>query len=91
MRPKERKESGMPSLVQFDHQSAWGHWYNGYTMTGTIARIVAHLLLFAFAGVVFFFGLGVGLAFNPALGTLLWAAAAGIVGLNLLWILRSRR
>ena len=56
-----------------------------------IAKIVAHVLLFVLAVVVFFFGLGVGLAFNPALGTLLWAAAAGIAGLNLLWILRSRR
>ena len=60
-------------------------------MAGTIAKIVAHVLLFGLAVVVFFFGLGVGLAFNPALGTLLWAAAAGIVGLNVLWIVRSRR
>ena len=60
-------------------------------MAGMIAKIVAHVLLFVLAVVVFFFGLGVGLAFNPALGTLLWAAAAGIAGLNLLWILRSRR
>ena len=55
-----------------------------------IAKVVAHVLLFALAVVVFFFGLGVGLAFNPALGTLLWATAAGILGLNLLWITRTR-
>ena len=60
-------------------------------MAGTIARIVAHVLLFALAAVVFFFGLGVGLAFNATLGTLLWVAAGGVAGLNVLWILQSRR
>ena len=60
-------------------------------MAVTIAKIVAHVLLFVLAVVVFYLGLGVGLAFNPALGMLLWAAAAGVAGLNLLWIVRSRR
>lgn len=60
-------------------------------MAGVIARIVVHALLFALAVVVFFLGLGVGLAFNATLGTLLWVAAGGIAGLNLLWILQSRR
>ena len=54
-------------------------------------RIVAHVLLFLLAVVVFYFGLGVGLQFNPTLGTLLWLLAAAIVALNLLWIIRSRR
>ena len=54
-------------------------------------RIAAHVLLFLLAVVVFFFGLGVGLQFNPTLGTLLWVASAGLVALNLFWILRSRR
>ena len=54
-------------------------------------RIVAHVLLFLLAVVVFYFGLGVGLQFNPALGTLLWLVAAAIVALNLLWMVRSRR
>ena len=49
------------------------------------------MLLFALTVVVFVFGLGVGFAVNSALGTLLWAAAAGIVGLNLLWIIRTSR
>ena len=49
------------------------------------------MLLFALAAVVFVFGLGVGLAFNATLGTLLWIAACGIAGLNVLWILQSRR
>ena len=54
-------------------------------------QIIVHVLLFVLAVVVFYFGLGVGLQFNPALGTLLWLIAAAIVILNLLWIVRSRR
>ena len=57
----------------------------------TRKRIVAHVLLFLLAVVVFYFGLGVGLQFNPTLGTLLWLVAGAIVALNLLWMLRSRR
>ena len=60
-------------------------------MTTAIARIVAHILLFALAVVVFYLGLGVGLAFNPTLGTLLWIVAAGLFALNLFWMLRRRR
>ena len=60
-------------------------------MIGAIARIAAHALLFVLAVVVFYLGLGVGLAFNPALGTILWVVAAGLVAVNLLWIFRSRR
>ena len=60
-------------------------------MTTVVARIVAHVLLFAVAVVVFYLGLGVGLALNPALGTFLWIVAAGLFGLNLFWILRRRR
>ncbi len=57
----------------------------------TYKRIVVHVLLFLLAVIVFYLGLGVGLQFNPALGTLLWLIAAAIVALNLLWIVRSRR
>ena len=57
----------------------------------THKRIVAHVLLFLLAVFVFYFGLGVGLQFNPALGTLLWLVAGAIVALNLLWMVRSRR
>ena len=57
----------------------------------TTARIALHILLFALAVVVFYLGLGVGLQFNPVLGTLLWFAAAAIVAVNLIWIGRSRR
>ena len=60
-------------------------------MTTAIVRIVAHILLFALAVVVFYLGLGVGLALNPTIGTLLWIVAAGLVALNLFWIIRRRR
>lgn len=60
-------------------------------MTTVVARIVAHVLLFALAVVVFYLGLGVGLALNPTIGTLLWIVAAGLFGLNLFWIFRRRR
>ena len=60
-------------------------------MIGTIARIAAHALLFVLAVAVFYLGLGVGLALNPALGMLLWVASAGLVAVNLLWMFRSRR
>ena len=49
-------------------------------------RIVVHLLLFLLAAVVFIFGLGVGLAVNSTLGSVLWLAAGAIVILNLIWI-----
>ena len=53
-----------------------------------ILRIAAHGLLFLLAVVVFYLGLGIGLQFNPLLGTLLWGAAAAIVALNLWWMRR---
>ena len=53
-------------------------------------KIIAHVLLFVLALVVFYLGLGIGLQFNPNLGTALGLAAAGIAGLNILWIVRSR-
>jgi uncharacterized membrane protein YdjX (TVP38/TMEM64 family) len=36
----------------------------------------------------FYLGLGVGLAFNPLLGTLLWILALAVAGLNLYLIVR---
>ena len=48
-------------------------------MKTVAVRIAAHVLLFVLAVVVFFLGLGVGLALNPALGTLLWIVAVGLV------------
>ena len=52
----------------------------------TVVRIAAHVLLFALAVVVFFLGLGVGLAFNATLGTALWIVAGAIFVLDLLWM-----
>ncbi len=60
-------------------------------MTTARVRIAAHALLFLLAVVVFYLGLGLGLQFSPILGTLLWVAAAAIVTLNVLWIVRSSR
>ena len=60
-------------------------------MIDAIARIAVHTLLFVLAVVVFYLGLGVGLAFNPTLGTLLWVVATGLVAVNLFWIFRSLR
>ena len=54
-------------------------------------KLVAHILLFVLAFIVFYFGLGVGLALNPTLGSLLWLAAIGIVAGNILWIARSKK
>ncbi len=54
-------------------------------------RITAQILLFGVAIVVFYLGLGVGLAVNPLAGTLLWVAAGAIGVLNLAWIVWSFR
>ena len=54
-----------------------------------LLKNVLHVLLFLLAFVVFFLGLGVGLAFNPTLGTALWIASGVIVILNIIWIVKS--
>ena len=59
-------------------------------MTAQKARVAAHALLFAVAVAVLYVGLGVGLQFNPTLGTILWIVAAATTALNLFWIIRSR-
>ncbi len=65
--------------------------YNEDMMNRVRTKAAAHGLLFVLAFVVFYVGLGVGLQYNPTIGTLLWVAAAAIVALNLFWIIRSRR
>lgn len=53
--------------------------------------IIGHALLFLAAVLIFYLGLGIGLAVNPAAGTALWFLA-GAVGLgNLWWTVRSIR
>ncbi len=59
-------------------------------MLARTLKITAHTLLFVLAIAVFFLGLGIGLQFNPLLGTLLWVAAGAIAALNVLWMIRSR-
>ena len=49
---------------------------------------VINVLGFLVAVVIFYLGLGVGLAFNPLLGTLLWILALAVAGLNLYLIVR---
>ena len=56
-----------------------------------VLRVVAHVLLFVLAVGVFFLGLGIGLALNPALGTALWIASGAIVVLNVLWIVKAQK
>ena len=60
---------------------------------GVALRVSLHILLFLVAIVVFYLGLGIGLALNPLIGTLLWFAAGAIGVLNLVWMMRyfSRR
>ena len=50
--------------------------------------ISLHLLVFLLAVVVFYLGLGLGLSWNPLVGTLLWLAAAVIACGNIWWMVR---
>ena len=50
-------------------------------------RIVIHVVLFLVAVVIFYLGLGIGLAFNPAYGTLLWFLSGALFVGNLLWLI----
>ncbi len=56
-----------------------------------LVRMALHLLIFAVAVVVFFLGLGIGLQYNPDLGTLLWIVAAAIAVANAVWMTRGGR
>ena len=53
-----------------------------------VVRVCMHIFVFLVALVIFYFGLGVGLAVNPLLGTLLWILALVVAGLNLYVMLR---
>ena len=60
-------------------------------MVRTILRVVLHTVVFVIAFFTFILGLGIGLAVNPAAGTLLWVLA-GLIGVaNVIWIVASRR
>ncbi len=56
-------------------------------MTTTTARVIAHILLFLVAIIVFYYGLGRGLQVSPAQGNWLWGLAGAIAALNLIWML----
>ena len=60
-------------------------------MLGRVFWVSLHVFVFLVAVVVFYLGLGVGLAWNPMVGTLLWLAAAVIAGANIWWVVRRAR
>ncbi len=53
-------------------------------------RLGAHVALFAVAFVLFYVGLGLGLQYDPNLGTICWVGAGVLVAGNLYWIHRAR-
>ena len=50
-----------------------------------ILRLTAHGLLFLLALIIFYLGLGIGLAFNPLPGSLLWLISLVLAGFNVKW------
>ena len=50
-------------------------------------RIVLHVVLALLAVVIFYVGLGVGLALNPTIGTILWFVSGALFVGNLLWLI----
>ena len=56
-----------------------------------IVKVLLHTAIFAAAFLIFTLGLGVGLALNPAAGTLLWLVAGLVAVANVIWIVRGLR
>lgn len=54
-------------------------------------KTAAHVVLFILAFVVFYVGLGLGLQYNPWLGTGFWVASAAILIGNILWLVRPQK
>ena len=54
-------------------------------------KVSAHVGLFLVVFAVFYLGLGLGLTWNPTVGTLLWLAAALIAAVNIWWMVRSSK
>jgi len=50
-----------------------------------------HALLFVLAVLVFYLGLGIGLAFSPLAGAALWLVAGAIALANVLWLVGTGR
>ena len=58
----------------------------------TALMLILHIAIFVVAFIIIYtLGLGIGLAANPAIGTLLWIVAAAIGVGNLAWIVLSLR
>ena len=55
-------------------------------------RVIAHVLLFAAAGIAFFAGLGMSLTgpTGDVWGEILWIVAAALTVLNVVWIIRAK-
>ena len=54
-------------------------------------KTAAHVFLFILAFASFYFGLGVGLAYDATLGSILWLVAGGIAVGNIVWIVRTKK
>lgn len=50
-------------------------------------RIAVHVVLALVAVLIFYVGLGVGLAVNPAAGTALWFISGALFVGNLIWLI----
>ncbi len=50
-------------------------------------RIAIHIVLFLVAIAIFYLGLGIGLATNPTIGTVLWFVSGAMFAGNLLWLI----
>ena len=57
--------------------------------TTRLLRVLLRLLLFPAAVLLFYLGLGLGLAINPLLGTFIWILAGGLFFWNLWWLLKN--
>jgi hypothetical protein len=60
-------------------------------MVARSLRLGAHVTLFALAFVLFYVGLGLGLQYDPTLGTICWVGSGLLVAGNVFWISRVRR
>ena len=60
-------------------------------MLGRGVRRLAHIAIFVLAFALFYLGLGLGLQYDANLGTACWIGAAIMVGLNVFWMIRSKR
>lgn len=60
-------------------------------MSSRILRSTAQILLYLLALAVLWVGLGIGLQYDPNIGTIMLFAAVGIAGVNTFWVFRVKR